>query len=242
MFRLLAFRSLRLTSTRCSVAGRIPIYALTVAGTGIAVSLKPTIFLDASTSIDLVRDIATDIEFPAVLRIPSRFPLPEYTLLGVGVRKVSFFGIKVYSVAFYADLTKIPPLDALTTTEEKVTQIIRNTSCVIRIVPTRSTSYSHLRDGFMRALQGRLTSQKRQHLITDQEENLLVTPMLKFKSLFPSTAIEKHAPLDVISLPPTNSQEARLIIRDLGSVTSTWLAREFILAYFEGEGISPPVG
>lgn len=65
--------------------------------------------------------------------------------------------------------------------------------------------------------------------------------MLQFKSLFPNTTMEKHIPLDVILMPPIDSQEARLIVRDLGSVASTWLTREFVLAYFDGEGISPPV-
>lgn len=36
--------------------------------------------------------------------MPSKIKLPELTLLGVGVRTVSFLGIKVYSVGFYADL------------------------------------------------------------------------------------------------------------------------------------------
>lgn len=35
--------------------------------------------------------------------------------------------------------------------------------------------------------------------------------------------------------------EGRLIVRDLGSISSTWLSQEFMLAYFEGEGISPSV-
>ena len=50
-------------------------------------------------------DPATSIEFPAILRIPSKGTLPEFTLIGVGVRVVSFLKIKVYSVAFYADLS-----------------------------------------------------------------------------------------------------------------------------------------
>jgi Chalcone isomerase like len=50
-------------------------------------------------------DPATSIEFPAVLRIPSKGTLPPFTLIGVGVRVVSFLKIKVYSVAFYADLS-----------------------------------------------------------------------------------------------------------------------------------------
>lgn len=50
-------------------------------------------------------DPATSIEFPKELRVPSRFPLPPHSLLGVGARAVSFLGINVYSVGFYADLT-----------------------------------------------------------------------------------------------------------------------------------------
>lgn len=49
-------------------------------------------------------DPATGIQFPNSLQVPSKIKLPELTLLGVGVRTVSFLGIKVYSVGFYADL------------------------------------------------------------------------------------------------------------------------------------------
>lgn len=48
---------------------------------------------------------ATSIEFPTTLQIPSKGALPEFTLLGVGVGVVSFLKIKVYSSAFYADLS-----------------------------------------------------------------------------------------------------------------------------------------
>jgi hypothetical protein len=49
-------------------------------------------------------DPASSISFPNKLQISSKTPLPEMTLVGVGVRTVSFLGIKVYSVGFYADL------------------------------------------------------------------------------------------------------------------------------------------
>jgi len=38
------------------------------------------------------------------MRIPSNIGIPPLTLVGVGVRTVSFLGIKVYSVGFYVDL------------------------------------------------------------------------------------------------------------------------------------------
>lgn len=52
----------------------------------------------------VVVDPNTSIPFPKTMHIPSRIPIPDLTLVGVGVRTVSFLGIKVYSVAFYADL------------------------------------------------------------------------------------------------------------------------------------------
>lgn len=38
------------------------------------------------------------------MRVPSKIKVPPLTLVGVGVRRVSFLGVKVYSIAFYADL------------------------------------------------------------------------------------------------------------------------------------------
>lgn len=50
-------------------------------------------------------DPATSIEFPKTLTVPAKTKLPPVTLVGLGVRTVSFLGLKVYSVAFYADLS-----------------------------------------------------------------------------------------------------------------------------------------
>lgn len=52
----------------------------------------------------VVADPSTSIVFPKTMHIPSKVPIPDLSLIGVGVRTVSFLGIKVYSVAFYADL------------------------------------------------------------------------------------------------------------------------------------------
>jgi hypothetical protein len=50
-------------------------------------------------------DEASGIEFPNRLPSSNRLDIPQLQLLGVGIRKVSFLGIQVYSVGFYADLT-----------------------------------------------------------------------------------------------------------------------------------------
>ena len=49
-------------------------------------------------------DPATSIAFPKSLNVPSQVKIPTLSLVGLGVRTVSFLGIKVYSVGFYADL------------------------------------------------------------------------------------------------------------------------------------------
>lgn len=60
-----------------------------------------------------VVDPNTSITFPKTMHIPSRVPIPDLSLIGVGVRTVSFLRIKVYSVAFYADLNN-PALQVCT--------------------------------------------------------------------------------------------------------------------------------
>ncbi|KAF9786134.1 chalcone-flavanone isomerase-domain-containing protein [Thelephora terrestris] len=189
---------------------------------------------------DVVTDPNTSITFPKTMHVPSRVPIPDLSLIGVGVRKVSFLGIKVYSVAFYADLNN-PALQVSqsATPEEKIDHIIQNTTCALRIIPTRNTSYSHLRDGFMRALQGRLVLAKKSEALTPQEELEIQSPLRKFKSMFPnSKPLEKHQSLDLLFLAAMGGEPRNLIVRDLGSVQNDWLALELLRAYFHEKGIS----
>ncbi|KAF8168266.1 chalcone-flavanone isomerase-domain-containing protein [Crassisporium funariophilum] len=191
---------------------------------------------------DTVVDPATSIVFPKTMKIPANIKLPPLTLLGVGVRTVSFLGIKVYSVGFYADLSN-PNLKILPdmTAEEKIKHIVQNTSCVIRIVPTRSTSYTHLRDAFMRALQTRLAAGIKEGRITEEVAQAAASPMRKLKSLFPNSPLAKHTPLDIFLSAPMSNRPRALVFRDLGSIDNDWAATEFVLHYFEGDGPSPPV-
>ncbi|KII93384.1 hypothetical protein PLICRDRAFT_35588 [Plicaturopsis crispa FD-325 SS-3] len=191
---------------------------------------------------DVSVDPETSIAFPKTLRIASKFPLPEFTLVGLGVRKVSILGIKVYSIGFYADLSN-PNLDIpiTATPDEKIEYIVRNTACVIRIVPTRSTSYTHLRDAFIRSLHARVRLATQNHTITDEETLAVQSPLRQFKSMFPTAPLAKHAPLEVLLTAPNPARPRALVIRDMGTVENTWVAEEFMLSYFEGEGPSPPL-
>ena len=95
------------------------------------------------------------------------------------------------------------------------------------VVPTRNTSYSHLRDGFVRAIQARMQLCRKREQLSHEEEFSVQSPLRKFKSMFPSANFEKGKPLDIILLsPPKNDSEQRtLVVRDLGSVDNNWLSK-----------------
>ena len=95
----------------------------------------------------------------------------------------------------------------------------------------------------MRALQARQLLCRQRGELSQDDELAIQSPLRKLKSMFPNTPLAKHAPLDILITAPSSDpkQPRTLIVRDLGSVQSDWLAREFVLAYFEGKGLSPPV-
>lgn len=111
------------------------------------------------------------------------------------------------------------------------------------IVPTRHTSYTHLRDGFVRALTARLQLAKSRGALPTETEAAVQSPLRKLKSIFPTTKLPKGHPLDVHLTAPTGdpAHPRNLVFSDLGAVENDWVAEEFVLAYFEGGGISPPV-
>ena len=108
----------------------------------------------------------------------------EYTLVGLGARTVSIFGIRVYVVGFYVAtpdvaavqarlVREISPIASTLIPSEKdelraalldpvrgeriwrdVLADARPRS-LFRIVPVRDTNFHHLRDGFVRAIQAR---------------------------------------------------------------------------------------
>ncbi|KAF5377510.1 hypothetical protein D9615_005139 [Tricholomella constricta] len=237
------------TSTRQSsslVNRRLLWGAATVLSASAILSFGPTIHLDAVAApsipdnVDTIVDPATSIEFPTTLRIPSKVKIPTMTLVGFGVRTVSLLGMKVYSVGFYADLEN-PNLKISRdmSPDEKINQIVHNSACVVRLVPVRTTSYTHLRDAFMRALQARMALGKKEGTLTEEQAYDIGSPMRKLKSLFPNSPLAKHAPLDVFLTAPTPGRPRTLVFRDLGAIENDWVATEFVLHYFEGAGPSP---
>lgn len=95
----------------------------------------------------------------------------------------------------------------------------------------------------MRALLARMKLSHTRGTISEREEEAAQSPLRTFKSIFPNTPLAKHTPLDILITAPSkdSNRQRALIIRDMGAVENDWIAREFVLAYFEGAGISPPV-
>jgi len=127
------------------------------------------------------------------------------------------------------------------TPEEKVREIVRSSACVARIVPTRATGYTHLRDAFMRTLQARLVAAKKEGTMTPEAEYELGGPLRKLKSIFPNAPLGKHVPLDMFLSAPVPGQPRFVSFRDLGTVADDWVATELFYHYFDGDGPSPPL-
>ncbi|KAK5167919.1 chalcone-flavanone isomerase-domain-containing protein [Cryomyces antarcticus] len=137
----------------------------------------------------------------------------EYTLLGLGVRSVSFLSIQVYVVGLYvrtADIATlqsrlIRTIDPVATTlvpaeKEKLraalldpTQgaeiwdaILRSKPGIrtaVRIMPTRKTDFNHLRDGWVRGMTAR-TQEAARRGETEYESEGFGAAMRDFKTLF----------------------------------------------------------
>ncbi|KXN83602.1 Altered inheritance of mitochondria protein 18, mitochondrial [Leucoagaricus sp. SymC.cos] len=219
--------------------------AAIVTSLGFSVS---TVYSDANVksiaktaeSEEKVVDPATSIAFPKTVRVPAKVPIPPLTLVGLGVRTVSFINIKVYSVGLYADLENPNlhvPRDL--SPEQKIDHIVRNTACVVRIVPTRSTGFTHLRDAFTRALNTRLIKARQNGELTEEQVIQEGFPIRKLSGLFPNSPMAKHTPFDVFLTAPQERKPRALIFRDLGSVESDWVATNFVLNYIGLECPSP---
>ncbi|KAI8624759.1 chalcone-flavanone isomerase [Xylariaceae sp. FL1651] len=132
----------------------------------------------------------------------------EYTLVGLGVRTVTFIGIQVYMVGYYIAtqdiaaiqsrlVKEINPIATTLISNEKDTlrqilldpekgeklwntilQEVRPRS-LFRIIPVRDTDFHHLRDGFVRAITARS-----QGNTTEYGDEAFGAAMKDFKTMF----------------------------------------------------------
>ncbi|KIO34349.1 hypothetical protein M407DRAFT_36727, partial [Tulasnella calospora MUT 4182] len=192
-----------------------------------------------------VAESASGVEFPKVITFKSPQTLP-LTLLGVGVRTVSFLKMQVYAVGFYADLTRHLlgcNIQGLKTPEEKLEYLIRNKSVAVRIVAVRNTSFHHLRDAYIRTLNARLGVSKKENKDSLSAEQEDVNSLQALKSTFPPSSLAKKVPFYMVLPAPSTTPVARLLsIPTLnGKIENTWVAEELFRNYFSGDGPSPKV-
>ncbi|KAH6633769.1 chalcone-flavanone isomerase-domain-containing protein [Boeremia exigua] len=156
-------------------------------------------------AVELVPVASTHIPyFPRTIRVPTTAPDgtvtdQEYTLLGLGPRRVSFLRVQVYILGLYISTASLPALqtalihavnprasalipsekDALRSALLDPTTSIAlwdalladpNVHMAFRVVPTRNTDFKHLQDGWMRGVAGRTDEvRRRQQLLLQQQ-------------------------------------------------------------------------
>lgn len=198
----------------------------TLAGEAVIVQSKPgnpDIKLDEAGNEFVQTGTSTIPHFPRFIQLPSSSPLPsattdvssseeQYSLLGLGIRTVSFLSIQVYVLGLYvrtADLDRLqaafvkhvnPGGSSLIPSEktelreqlldagaslEVWDKVLReaNIRSAVRIVPTRNTDFAHLRDGWVRGITAR-TQEAARAGSKEYEDEAFGTAVKDFKALF----------------------------------------------------------
>lgn len=153
---------------------------------------------------------------PAPTSLPSSGR--KLKLVGLGVRTVSFLRVKVYVAGLYMDESK---LDAVLASgglkkDQSLEQLIKSlldegTAAVVRIVPVRNTDFNHLRDGFIRALQGRLKKAVKEGHVQSSSvnEKCFEESIQQIKESFPRGSVPKGSALDMVIVPDLSGSGRR---------------------------------
>lgn len=131
-------------------------------------------------------------------------------------------------------------LIAPSTSSERTQSTGLGAQVAVQIVPLRSTSLTHLRDGFARAILGRLGAPSAAGSAQDDEGAFNSLTMLK--SFFPARPLAKGTPLSVFGDPssgalafyvsPPAPSSSDLEPEHLGTVVAPRAMRELFLSYF----------
>jgi hypothetical protein len=190
----------------------------------------------------------------------------EYTLVGLGLRSVSFLGIQVYVVGYYVATSDIASLQAalvkkinpLATTlipgekdelraklldpaesEELWRELLeRNIPArsVFRVIPVRDTDFHHLRDGFVRAIQAK-------HPATGPNDDGFGEAVRDFRALFNRGSVPRKNELLLIrdrngSLHIAYDDGKKGGSKLLGSVENAELSKALWLNYLAGKKVA----
>ncbi|ODN73653.1 hypothetical protein L202_07201 [Cryptococcus amylolentus CBS 6039] len=221
----------------------------------------PDFRVDPKSQLPFRVDPETSIEFPITLSTTT--PTPALTLVGLGVRKVSFLRIKVYSAGFYVQegatrclhyipgwstftaqhlLTPpTPSADPLLSPQLSGEALMANlldqkVGCAVRIVPNRNTDFGHLRDAFVRSLNARQKAMHQEGALSEAEEERLTTSIQSFKAFFPSSVVPKGKSL-VLLRPAEGGIVVEYEGSILGRLDDPWVGKQLMLTYFADNGV-----
>ncbi|KAH8178432.1 chalcone isomerase like domain-containing protein [Sarocladium implicatum] len=190
----------------------------------------------------------------------------QFTLVGLGMRTVTFIGIQVYLVGFYVatqDVEKlqhylVKKVNPLATTlipsekdtlrkslkdategEETWNDILRDSGCrsVFRIIPVRDTDFHHLRDGFVRAITDRSKG------IAQYSDEAFGAAVRGFKDMFNRGSVPKKKEMLLCrdaagKLSVMYSSGQKEALETLGTVDDERVSRLLWLNYLAGNKVA----
>ncbi|KAF2101239.1 hypothetical protein NA57DRAFT_33865 [Rhizodiscina lignyota] len=204
----------------------------------------------------------------------------EYTLVGLGIRTVSFLNIQVYVVGLYVQTTSLQKLQAklikrvnplasalipgekeqlrhsLLDPEESFKiwdELLRDTkhndleqdgvNMAFRIVPTRSTDFNHLRDGWIRGITTRTQDAQRQGS-NEYSDDSFGAAKKELERLFTGKGKAPKGSIVILTRPADGSMGVLFQakedgeVMDLGAVRDERIARLVWLGYLGGKNVS----
>lgn len=215
-------------------------------------------------TVPIAQESIPSVTSPTLV-VPPAGQSTEYTLVGFGLRTVSFLSIQVYVVGYYvatADIAalqhrlvkKINPIastlvagekEELRSTlldpvkgEELWTELLKEgvpARSVFRVVPVRDTDFHHLRDGFVRAITARTKD--------EADGEALGEGVREFKKLMNRGKVPKKKELLLI-----RDKQGKLSVvyddgrsmgrQNLGTVDSEVMSRALWLNYLAGKNVA----
>ncbi|SHO79191.1 Uncharacterized protein MSYG_3540 [Malassezia sympodialis ATCC 42132] len=174
------------------------------------VALYPrTAALEASHG-RLVTESKSSMDLPVYIKTDSTMVSPDgvqLRLVGMGVRTVTFLGVYVYVAALYVEEKAIAAAKPAWATggqdlEAQVRSWIEEgTACAVRVMPVRSTDFSHLRDGLLRTVQTRAKDARlpgTTYTLDEASEDSVSQNVQDLKKLFPRSKVSRGQTLDLV--------------------------------------------
>jgi len=174
------------------------------------VALYPRVVSLEAPHSRLVTESKSSMELPVYINTDATKVSPngvQLRLVGMGVRTVTFLGVYVYVAALYVDEKAIAAAKpAWAAGNLDLEAQVRNwieegTACAVRVMPVRSTDFSHLRDGLLRTVQTRAKDARLPgavYTLDEAGEAGVSHNVQELKKLFPRSKVTRGQTLDLV--------------------------------------------